>query len=270
MEAIIIRYDGLDATQHAIEITALGDSLAGLGRIIGVAATFAVTDKLVLHSDARPLKVVVGPPEPNCVTLQAALAWVDQSAFVAGTASALTASLVAYIIKSYAGQKEEMKHLRAITEQALRQAGHRDDKIVERLLDTVDKMADSLKPSVRKAVKPVGVTAQTMTVGGSSPGSARVVVDKAMRDAIDADAPLEVGDEVMVEVRFEEMNLVSRTCRIAFNEEDHFSAEITDPVFLIPNNAYATAFAAQTSLQVRARPTLRDGEIDRWYISAHY
>ena len=272
LESIVIRYDGLDATSHAIEIDALGDSLKGLGRIIGVAATFAITNKLVLHSDARPLRVVVGPPEPNCVTLHAALAWVDQSDFIAGTASALTASLVTYIVGRFAARKEEMKHLRALAEQALRQAGHRDDAIVTRLLDTVDKMADNLKPAVRKAVKPVGVTARTMTVRGANVGSSEVIVDKAMRDAIDADEPIEIGEEITLKVRFVEMNWDAKTCRIVTESdtETRYSAEISDPVIQVPNNAYATAFAAQTMLEVRAKPTLRDGEVERWYISAHY
>ncbi|MBB5709306.1 hypothetical protein [Sphingomonas xinjiangensis] len=271
-DEIIIRYDGLDAANHSIEIDALGDSLKGLGRIIGVAATFAITEKLVLHSDARPLKVVVGPPEANCLTLHAALAWVDQSDFMAGTASALTASLVTYVITRFARRKEEMKHLRAIAEQALKQAGHRDDAIITRLLDTVDKMADSLKPAVRKAVKPVGVTAQTMTIRGSRADGEALVVDKAMRDVIDADEPIEIGDEVAITVRFFEMNWDTRTCRIATESdpETRYSAEITDPAIQVPNNAYATAFAGQTPLAVRAKPTLREGEVERWYISAHF
>jgi hypothetical protein len=272
LDTINIRFDGLDAERHAIEIDALGDSLKGLGRIIGVAATFAVTNKLVLHSDARPLKVVVGPPEPNCLTLQAALSWVDQSEFIAGTASALTASLVTYIITYYAGRKEEMKHLRALAEQALRQAGNRDDAVIQRLLDTVDKMAESLKPAVRKAVKPVGVTARTMTVRGADASAPPLVVDKAMRDVIDTDEPVDIGEEVTIGVRFVEMNLDARTCRIATedNAETRFAADITDPEMQIPNNAYVTAFAAQTTLAVRAKPTLRDGNVERWYISAHF
>lgn len=270
LERITIRYDGLDALAHSIEISALGDSLKGLGRIIGVAATFAATDKFVLHSDARPLKVVVGPPEANCLTLQAAMVWVDQHEFVAGTASGLTVTLITYIFQFFGGRKEEMKHLRAIAEAAIKQVGHRDDAVVTRLLDTVDRMAETLRPAVRQAVKPIGTTAQTMTIGGSV-GGPPLVVDKAMRDAIDAESPIEVGDEVTMLFRFVEMNLDSRTCRVALDNEadDKFAAEITDPEMQIPNNAYATAFAAQTRLSVRAKPTIRNGAVERWYISAH-
>lgn len=271
IDEIVIRYDGYDAAHHAIEIGALGESLKGLGRIIGVVATFAATDKLVLHSDARPLKVVVGPPEANCLTLHAAMMWVDQHSFVAGTASTLTAGLITYIFKYFGGRKEEMKHLRAIAEQAIRQAGHRDDEVVKRLLDTVDRMAESLRPAIKQAVKPVGTTAQTMTIRGSDAGVAPLVVDQAMRDAIESEESLEVGEEVTISVRFVEMNWDTRTSRIVLpdGDDDRFTAEITDPEIQVPNNAYATAFASQSYLTVRAKPTLRAGNIDRWYISAH-
>lgn len=268
---ISIRYDGLDASDHAIEISALGDSLKGLGRIIGVVATFAATEKLVLHSDARPLKVVVGPPEPNCVTLHAAMHWVDQHAFISATASGLTVALVSYVFKYFGGRSEEMKHLRAIAEEAIRQAGHRDDKVVTRLLDTVDRMAEQLKPAVKQAVKPVGTTASTMTIGQAGMSDPPLVIDKAMRDVIDAESDLSIGEEVTIAVHFVEMNLDNRTCRIAIDagSDERSAAEITDPEIQVPNNAYATAFASQTALMVRAKPTIRDGDVERWYISAH-
>lgn len=273
LPTISIRYDGLDADQHAIEIGALGESLQGLGRIIGVVATFAATEKLVVRTDARPLKVVVGPPEANCVTLQAALNWLDQSQFVAGTASAVIGGLIVYVVTRFAGQKEEMKHLRAIAEQAIQQAGHRDSAVIDRLISTIEKMAEQLRPAVRKAVKPVGTTARTLTVGPSHGDGPKVVVDKAMRDAIDAEEPLEIGPEQMSEVQFIEMNLDARTSRIVLvdgdDDEARYTAEITDPEFQVPNNAYAEAFASQSSLQVRMKPTLREGEVERWYISAH-
>jgi hypothetical protein len=57
-DPILIRYDGLDATQHEIEISALGESLRGLSRVIGVAANFAATQRYVQHKDALSVRVV--------------------------------------------------------------------------------------------------------------------------------------------------------------------------------------------------------------------
>jgi hypothetical protein len=269
---ITIRYDGMDAERHSIEIGALAESLKGLGRIIGTVGTFAATDKLALHADARPLKVVVGPPEPNCLTFIAAWEWVNQTEVIAGTASGLAGTLITAIFTHFRGRSEEMKHLRAVAEEAIRAAGHRDGKVIERMLDTVDRMAERLAPAVRQAVDPVGTTAQTMTIQDAS-GANRVVVDKAMRDAIRASGELTLGDERLLIVRFVEMNLENKTCRLRLEGEDEPDSrqlgEITDPEFLLPANAYANAFAAKLTLEVRARPTFRDGEVDRWYISGH-
>lgn len=268
---LLIRYDGLDADQHQIEIDDLAASLKGIGRIIGVVATFAVTQRLAQHRDARPIRVLVGPPKDNCLTFLAVMHWVDQHQTISGIASGLIVTLIGYVFSRAAGKTAEMKHLKELATEAIKQLGNRDEAVIARLLDTVDKMADTLKPSARQAVRPVGSTASQMSIGSMDSPATAVVVDKITRDAIEADAPPEIGNEARISVRFVEMNLDSRGCRIAMgsDEEQRFAAEITDPELLVPNNAYATAFAAQTELTVRAKPTLRDGEIDRWYISAH-
>ena len=271
LEPLTIRYDGLDADNHVMEITDLAESLRGLGRIIGIAATFAATEKFAQHADARPVKVVVGPPRDNCLIFEAAFFWVEQHPLIVGTASALTATLVAYIFKYFAGRADEMKHLRAVTEEAIRQLGSKDEKVVSRLLDTVDRMAEVLRPAVRSAVKPIGRTASTLSIGSPSMPDPIAVIDKAQRDAIDAEAPPEVGDEQLVEVLFVEMNLDTKACRLTLTSapEERIAGEITDPELLVPNNAYVTAFAGQVPLIVRAKPTCRDGAIERWYISGY-
>lgn len=267
---IIIKYDGLDATSHVMDMGELAVSLKGLNRIVSVAGTFAVQQRLVRHKDAMPFRVVVGPPEARCVMLQAALAWVDQHQTISGIASGLVVTLVGYVFNKAAGNREEMRHLKDLATEAIRQLGNRDETVIARLLDTVDKMADTLRPAARDAVKPVGSSAATLQISGSEQQGGPITIDKATRDAICADDPIEVGDEVVIRVRFVEMNLDTKACRIALDEgsDDRFVGEITDPSILAANNPYAVAFAAKAVLAVRARPTLRNGEIERWYISA--
>jgi len=268
---ILIRYDGLDADAHRVEIGDLATSLKGFSRILTVAATFAVNQRLVERSKARPVRVLVGPPRDGCVVVEAALTWLDQHQFIGGTVSGLTVSLVGYIFNRAAGQKEEMRHLATALETAIRELGHRDDTVVRGLLDTVNRMADILKPAARQAVVPVGRSAGTITVGEQGATSPGIVIDQATRDAIDATNPPQIGTEVDIAFMFTEMNHDSRTCRVSVIPDDgtRTPAEITDPEFLLPNNPYAGAFAAKTSLVVRAKPTLRDEQVERWYISGH-
>lgn len=267
---IIIKYDGLDASGHVMDMGDLAVSLKGLNRIVSVAGTFAVEQRLVRHKDAMPLRVVVGPPEAKCVLLQAALVWVDQHQTISGIASGLAVSLIGYIFNKAAGNREEMKHLKDLATEAIRQLGNRDEAVIARLLDTVDKMADTLRPAVRDAVKPIGSSASTLQIAGANGHGPSVTIDKPTRDAICAEDPVEVGDERIIRVRFMEMNLDTKACRIALEDggDERFVGEITDPTILAANNPYAVAFAAKTVLAVRARPTLKAGEVDRWYISA--
>jgi hypothetical protein len=50
------------------------------------------------------------------------------------------------------------------------------------------------------------------------------------------------------------------------DQEYRLSGEISDPVLHAPNNPYSAALASQTTLEVIAKPELRDGEIEKLYI----
>lgn len=265
---ITIRYDGLDASHHEIEIAAFAKSVKGLGRIISVSANFAATQQYVQHADAMQVRVMVKPPKPNCVTVQAVIQWVNQSQLASNIVGGLVVLLVSYVIARASRQHTEMKLLKESLETAIKELGNRDSAVIGRLLDTVDKMADSLRSSAKEAVAPIGRTAQTVTVGGV-PSVKDVVIGTAERDAIEATDPTDILPEQIYEVVFTEMNLDRSTARLhlASDEEARFAAEITDPAIAVPNNAYANAFAAKNPLKVKAKATVRDGIIDKLHIS---
>ena len=269
-EPILIRFDGLDAERHMLEVDDFATSLSGFGRIISVAAQFAVTQKHVHHKDAMDVRVVVKAPEPNCVTVAAIVQLASTNPLISGTTAALLATLITYIFKRAAGRKEEMKYLKESLEPAIKELGNRDTKVVEGLLGTIDKMADQLKPAAKKAVRPLGRSARTVTVGdGPSPGTSPLVMDVEDRDAIEASADTEVSDEQTFEITIVEMNLDRSTSRVSFvdDPESRVNAEIVDPAIQMPNNDYALAFAAQTPLKVRAKSRTKSGELDKLYIS---
>lgn len=268
-EPLIIRYDGLDAAHHVIEITALGESLKGFGRIISVAANFAATEKLVLHQDARSVRVVAKPPEAHCFELSAVVQWVNQNALATTVVGGLTVSLVAYIFKKLAGDKAEMKELRTALETAIKELGNRDQQVVDRLLDTVDKMADSLRPAAKQALTPIGKTVSSVSVRSSSSKGTVKVIGLLDKEAIEAAEPTEIDEERSYAVRFHEMNFDTVTCRVSLADDPdaRISAVVTDPVATVSNNPYAIAFAAQAEIIVRAKAALSEGKIVKLYIS---
>ena len=141
---------GLDTDGHEIDMGLLAESMKGLSRIIGVAGNFAATGKVIYHKDAMALKVVAQQSEPRCYSFLAALHWIDQSPLITTVAGGLLVSLVAYIFKKASGDREEMKQLRGALDLAIHELGNKDRTTVEKLLGTIDKMADNLRPAVVK------------------------------------------------------------------------------------------------------------------------
>lgn len=268
-EPITIRYDGMDASNHHMELGALGDSIKGLSRIIGVAANFAATEKFVQHKDAMSVRVVAAPPRAHCFEILVYLEWVSQNALASTIVGGLTVTLVSYIFSRLARNKAEMKELRGALDLAIKELGSKDQDVVDRLLSTIDKMADALRPAAKLAVAPIGSTATTLTVSSESAHAVSKSVGIADKDAIEAADPAEIVAEQTFRVLLHEMNLDNTSCKVSLPDEPEgrITAIITDPVATTANNPYAAAFAAQRSLSVRAKAAVRDGEIERLYIS---
>ncbi|WP_062233159.1 hypothetical protein [Aureimonas sp. N4] len=271
VEDTLIRYDGMDASNHEIELGALSESLKGLSRILGVVGNFVVTDRYIQHRDAMAVKVVVRPPEAHCFELLASLKWVTEQPLISGTLAGVFATLITYIFKRAAGQREEMKAIKDSLDQAIKELGHRDQSQIDRLLTTIDRMADALRPAVRQAVAPIGQTASSLSVGGTASNPA-VRIGPAERDAILSDADVEVGDERDFLVLISELDMDTGTCRISLADDldTRILGRITDPVFAQPNNPYVSAMAARRPIKVRAKPTLKDGAMERLFISDFY
>lgn len=265
-EGIPIRYDGMDAARHEIELSALAESLKGLSRILLVAGNFAATERYVQHKDAMAVRVVVGQPQAHCFEIMAWVEWVANQPLLAGAGGTLLASVVSYIVAKAAGRREEMRQLRGALDTAIRELGTRDQGSLERALATIDKMADALRPAVRQAVEPVGKTASTLTIGS---GERRVVIDAADREAVMSDDPPEISPEGDYLVRITELDMETGSCRLALADEPdtRVPGRIVDPAVGIPNNPYVTAMASCRPLRVRAKAVIRDGSIERLYVS---
>lgn len=265
---ITIRYDGLDAERHEIEMSALADSLKGLSRIIAVAGNFAATEKFVQHKDAWNVKVVVKPPEAHCFEVYAWVKWASENPLISTAVGGLTVVLVSYIFKRAAGQREEMRQLRGALDQAIKELGSRDQTVVDRLLGTVDRMADALRPSAKQAVAPLGTTARSLTISEGTTGKT-VSIGEPEKDAMIAELPSEIGKEKTLTVLLSELDMETGACRWASpgDPENRTIGKITDPILSLPNNPYALALAAKMPIRVRAKAATRDGEITHLYIS---
>jgi len=261
----------LGSTSHEIELFALGESLQGIARIIAVLGNFTVTGRYTKQFQAQEVRVVAAEQHAECFELQVLLQWAREVGIFQGMAGPTLDALVTFALMKSSRASEQMKHLREALEAAIRELGHKDTAFIARMMDTVDKMVDALKPSVKQAVAPVGKTCETMMIGNGTP-----IIDRAMKDAIMSAGDLEFLDEKEYQVLITELDLENYTCKVRMPDDNvegedntvpRYLAQITDPVLAKPDNAYVQAMSKRNYLIVRAKATIRDGEIERFYIS---
>jgi hypothetical protein len=260
-----IRYDGMDAERHQIELSSLGESLQGMARVLAVTGHFVLTQEYVKQYQAHDVKVLVGEPKANCFTIQAVLEFAKQQQVFSGTAGVALGSILTWLFARSANRRDEMKAIKDSLDKAIETLAGNNQETVQRMLSTMERMADALRPAVREAVKPIGRTCTHMTVDGS------IVVDQAAADAIRSESADEVTAEKTWRVRITELDVESSTAKVRLDgdaqQERRIKAIITDPSARVLANAYAQALLSQAEIDVRGKATLRDGEIAQLYIS---
>ncbi|WP_288463263.1 hypothetical protein [uncultured Pseudomonas sp.] len=275
--AFEIRYEGGDAEFHRIEMSSLAESLEGFSKIYSVAAHFATTGQYAKQAQALNAKAYAQETEAKCFSVAGALAWATANGIFQGLAAVVFTGVVSYIFQRCSGNREEMKHLRELFEQKLAF----DDKNVNRLLDTIDKLASALQPSVKKSVAPIGRSCDRIDLYSRTRGM-HSSIGEAEKDAILSEEPAEIMPEQMFSVIITGLDRVSRTCKASFTEQDaeepveedgsprRILCDITDPVATLDDNPYLGAFVTGKPLQVRAKALLRNGLIAKLYISDSY
>lgn len=258
-----LRYDGLDAEAHEIDLAALGLSLQGAARILAVTGNFATTGKYVSKRPAMDIRVVAREPRANCFTLEAILQFAQQQGLFQGGIGAILSALVTWLVARASNNKEEMKHLadslnKAIEALSLDSADSRGQTMA-----VIDKMIEALRPAAKQMVAPIGRSCRQMSVGDY------VVIDEATAEAIRGEDGDEVDQERQYEVLITELDLEKRTAKVRLDDksEKRIRAIITDPAINIDGNAYASAFVMRRLIKVMAKSVLRDDEIRMLFIS---
>lgn len=265
-DPISIRYEGDDAEEHLIDLAQLGVSLQGFARILAVSSHFVQTGKYNKQYDALSVKVFAAPvQEHHCYEIMAAIRDVAMSSTLwSGTGGAVLAAIVAYILSRR--QAEEMKHLSAALQTSLQTNSDTNAK----LLATIEKMADALRPAAKQAVAPIGNTCQSISLGtASSPRAVFLRQEDKDRLTAPADTSIE-GSRDYVGI-ISEMDMETGSCKVALEGDEaapRIVAIITDPAGRVANNAYVRAMSEIRSIAFIAKAEIdHDGNIVRLYIS---
>lgn len=266
IDQIEVRYDGKDSEHHIIGAAELAESLMGFNRILATAAHFAVTGEYVKKSPAQAVRVFVAVPEAKCYNVVFEL-WelAKQQQVFQGIVGNVVVAVVTYVVAKAANRNSEMKHLAAALQTALSQNGTRDQAVVERMLSTIDKMADALRPSVRQAVAPVGESCATVRIGGEG-GATFDIRDKANIQAVDA---TQITAERVFKAVITELDRenASGKARLEGDEDARVPITITDPAFKVLDNPYMIAFVTGNPITLVGKAEISEGEIKRLHIS---
>lgn len=264
-EPVSIRYEGKIAASHEMDLWQLGESIQGFAKAIAVAANFAYTGSTAVHLDALKVQVIATPTEEHhCFEVMAVIRpLIESKEFwvgAMGAAATIFAPIITYILSSR--KSEEMKHL----SDALKQSMAGNQAITDRLVSTVEKLAEALNPSVRKALAPIGKSCNSIDL---YEGGAKIHSMDATTKAAFANTGSKVADHTKVFLGvISEFDMTNGACKVLLDSAaERVTAKVVDPVYAQPNNPYVSSMAAQRQIKFLAKYELdADGNLVKLHI----
>jgi hypothetical protein len=272
-DPIILRYEGLDADRHQVDLGQVAVSLQGAAQLIGSASSAMITGQYAKRAPALSVRVYAGIARDGCWELPAiivpvapiAAAMFPPIAEIGKRAAtrAVTAA-VNYVVAKVSGQSNDVKRTLDSLDQAVAELG----QTARHGYDAIERMAAQQRPAARNLVVPIGQSCSVIYLGIKDDGA--IPIDSATRSAIDAPDPVEITDTRSYEIFISELDTKNRTCKFSLRDDDpdhRISGEITDPVIQAAHNPYLEAFAAQRWVSVLGKAQLKDGEMEKLFIS---
>lgn len=264
-EPISIRYEGRLAASHEMDLWQLGESIQGFAKTIAVAANFAYTGSPAVHMDALKVQVMATPTEEHhCFEVSAVIRPLFESKEfwigAMGAAATIFAPIITYILSSR--KSEEMKHL----SDALKQAMTGNHAVTERLVGTIEKLAEALNPSVRKALGPIGKSCNSIDI---YEGGEKIHSMDSTTKASFANVGSKVADHTKVFTGvISEFDMANGSCKVLLDgAAERIAAKVVDPVFSNANNPYVLSMAAQQQIKFLAKYELdSDGNMVKLHI----
>jgi hypothetical protein len=271
---IVIRYDGLDADGHLIDLALLGRSIQGASRLLGSAGSLVITGQFTKQSKAFSVRVLAGQPQAHCWELPAIIATIMPAAtpmlptltdIASKAATKAVTGIVNYAISRVGGRSKEAEMARDIAIKSLEEMGHTSRTAIE----AMERVVSAQRPAIKLFVSPVGDSCNLARIGDPEYGA--ISVDVATRAVIDSPQAAEILNGRDYEILISEFDLKNHSCKFSMRNQDEpnhrFNGEITDPVAQLPKNPYSAALDNQQWIWVHAKAQVRNGELERLFIS---
>jgi len=259
-----IRFDGLDADDHVIDMRYFGEALIGLERTLSLGLNTLATGSVPSSRGKLVLAIRATPPRDGCVQFDAV---VEMSKGVLpllkpvliSAGAKLAMHLVGAVVKRWAGQKKQAKvEVEAMLDLMRLE---KDDRQRER--EHIERVIELSRPAAAQIVAPIGRSCEFLSLAANDDTT---VFDVPMAQAVRSKSDLEVGEMETLLLRVDGVVVHSRSLKVEDpNEPGHFvSAEVRDPAFTDGENIYTQSVTKM--LEVQAKATYRDGRLYRLHI----
>ena len=271
-EPIQIRFDGLDAADHKIDLAQFGKSAEGIAKIMATTAEFVATGNYKKTKRKLDFKVLIGPAKDNCITFETVMQALNEipvyKAIFIGVGINFATDLYRLVFKflwdlftssSNAEQTQEALEKKLETKY--------DKETISKLIDTVHKMADGLLPAAKNATRPIEISCDTIQFGDTQKNYF-VKLTAADKQAI-RDRDFEFTELEKFRVIISEIDMKNATCMISLQDDlkTRFKARIADPQIENANNDFGIATNSKRSVTISAKKKLDKGIIKEFIIS---
>jgi hypothetical protein len=264
---LTIRYDGLDAENHEIDLFAFGESMQGLARVAGTIGHLVATQEYSRYFRSHELKVLAKEPRENCFSIDIVFEFVKQHQILSGTFPAALTALIAWLMHRASKKQDSNSTSNDSLLQTVRELAGQNSELTNRLLGLLEVMVQDLRPSVKKALAPIGTSCRTITVITPQRTDSYDESDKEALFMMQGDEITELLDWVVL---ITELDLERGTCKARLvndSDDKRINAIVTDPLLKQVNNPYSLAMAAGEPLPVKAKALIQSSIVKKLFIS---
>lgn len=277
-EPIPIAYRGLLADQHFVDAQQFGRSLIGATKLANSICHELFWENITHDPRSYHIRFCVGPSRENGL-LQEIFAISSSGQLPLYTPILITVGKkfielsIKAVIDKVLSKKDSSNAVDRIHELAMahnefakqvHEGQMRDKAWLQRMITT---MARENRTAVRQLPDPVGRSVSHMQIGDSS---AAAVIDEPAAEVLRSPDNLSLGDKEEYVIRIHGVFKTNGACRVEILNEPKkkiVSGKIADDELGKPGNIYTRALNEGLSLKVVAQPTIKDGKVNRLFIT---
>lgn len=262
---INVRFDGLDADDHVIDMRLFGEAMIGLERTLSAGLNALATGSVQPRSKLM-LAIKATPPRDGCVQLDAVVELAQGvlpllKPVLVGAGGMIAKHLISAVIKRFGGSKAQSA---SEVEKVLDLMKlEKEDRQRER--ETILGVIDRLRPAAIQMMAPVGRSAEKLTVSSANDDEP-TAFDVPMAQALRSRTDLEVSEMQPMRLKVDGITVHTRTLKVEDPDVPgrYVTAEVRDPAFTDGENVYTQSVTKM--IDVQAKATYREGVLHRIHI----